>query len=91
VGHWWVILIILVVVLIIWGPGKMPEVGAGMGRAIHEFRNAMTGVRDTVVDATQMPASAQRSPEPPASSSAPPDAGTTERPVAAVPDDSPQR
>lgn len=85
VGHWWVIILILVVVLIVWGPGKMPDVGAGMGRAIREFRNAMAGVHDTVVDATQMPAQPPPPPPPPAS------AATTERPVAAVPDDTRSR
>ncbi len=80
--HWWIILLILVVVLIIWGPGKMPDVGAGMGRAIREFRNAMAGFQDTVVDATSMPPQPPPPPEPPASSAA-----NTERPAATVPDD----
>ncbi|MGP8161744.1 MAG: twin-arginine translocase TatA/TatE family subunit [Candidatus Dormibacteria bacterium] len=35
--------IVLVVVLIVWGPKKLPEVGAGMGRAIREFRSALSG------------------------------------------------
>jgi sec-independent protein translocase protein TatA len=53
---WWLIPLVLIVVLIIWGPGRMPEVGAGLGRAIREFRNAMTGVHDSVVNSTAMPA-----------------------------------
>jgi sec-independent protein translocase protein TatA len=39
--------IVLVVVLIVWGPRKLPEVGAGLGRAIHEFRNAVSGGPDS--------------------------------------------
>ncbi len=39
-GHIWLIGILLIIVLIIWGPGKLPEVGSGMGRAIREFRKA---------------------------------------------------
>jgi TatA/E family protein of Tat protein translocase len=39
-GHLWLIGIILVIVLIIWGPGKLPDVGSGLGRAIREFRKA---------------------------------------------------
>lgn len=39
-GHIWLIAILLIIVLIIWGPGKLPDVGAGMGRAIREFRKA---------------------------------------------------
>ena len=45
-GHIWLLLILLVVVLIIWGPGKLPDIGAGMGRAIREFRKAATDVRE---------------------------------------------
>src|SRR5580692_5625735 len=29
-GHFWLILLLLVAVLIIWGPGKLPDLGAGM-------------------------------------------------------------
>ena len=39
-GHIWLIAMLLLVVLIIWGPGKLPDVGSGMGRAIREFRKA---------------------------------------------------
>ena len=51
-GHFWLILLLLIVVLIIWGPGKLPDVGAGMGRAIREFKKATNEVRDTVVNAS---------------------------------------
>jgi sec-independent protein translocase protein TatA len=51
-GHFWLILLLLVVVLIIWGPGKLPDVGAGMGRAIREFRKATNEVKDSVVNAS---------------------------------------
>ena len=33
------LIIILVVVLIIFGVGKLPEIGGAMGKAIKEFRN----------------------------------------------------
>ena len=52
VSHWPLILIVLVIVLIIWGPGKLPDVGAGMGRAIREFRKASTETRDSFMQAT---------------------------------------
>lgn len=45
-GHIWLLLILLAIVLIIWGPGKLPDIGAGMGRAIREFRKAATDVRE---------------------------------------------
>ncbi len=39
-GHLPEIIIVLVVILIIWGPGKLPDVGAAMGKGIREFRKA---------------------------------------------------
>ena len=35
------LLVILVIVLIIFGPGKLPEVGNSLGRAIKGFKKAM--------------------------------------------------
>jgi sec-independent protein translocase protein TatA len=58
---WWVIPVILVIVLVVWGPGKMPEVGSGIGRAIREFRAALSGMHDPVADA---PRRAEVPPEP---------------------------
>ena len=74
-GHWWLILIILAIVLIIWGPGKLPDVGAGMGRAIREFRKASTETHDTIMQSVSgQPAPQQQpqSPPPPPVSEAPP-------------------
>jgi sec-independent protein translocase protein TatA len=34
---------ILVIVLIIFGPGKLPELGKGLGKGIREFKEAMKG------------------------------------------------
>jgi sec-independent protein translocase protein TatA len=45
-GHIWMVGILLIVVLIIWGPGKLPDVGSGMGRAIREFRKASSEARE---------------------------------------------
>ena len=73
-GHWWLILLLLIVVLIIWGPGKLPDVGAGMGRAIREFRKASSETRDTIINATATPAptsSAQPAPASTASNGVP--------------------
>ncbi|MFH1090322.1 MAG: twin-arginine translocase TatA/TatE family subunit [Pseudomonadota bacterium] len=36
----WELLIILVIVLIIFGAGKLPEIGAGLGKGIGNFRRA---------------------------------------------------
>ncbi len=57
-GHLWLILILLVIVLIIWGPGKLPDIGAGMGRAIREFRKASQETKDSFAG-TDAPAAAK--------------------------------
>jgi sec-independent protein translocase protein TatA len=36
------LLIILIVVLIIFGPGKLPALGSGMGNALRNFRKAVS-------------------------------------------------
>jgi TatA/E family protein of Tat protein translocase len=46
-GHLPELIILLVVILIIWGPGKLPDVGAAMGRGIREFRKASSETRDS--------------------------------------------
>lgn len=35
------VVFILVIALIFFGPGKLPELGAGLGKGIREFRKAM--------------------------------------------------
>ena len=37
------IILILVVVMIVFGVGRLPEVGSGVGKAIREFRSSLTG------------------------------------------------
>ncbi len=51
-GHVWILAILLVVVLIVWGPGKLPDVGSGMGRAIREFRKASSDTKEEFARAT---------------------------------------
>jgi sec-independent protein translocase protein TatA len=54
-GHMWLVLVVLVVVLILWGPGKLPDVGSGLGRAIREFRRTSTESHDEPPSAPQPP------------------------------------
>lgn len=35
--------IILVIVLVVFGAGKLPALGTGMGKSIQNFKKAMTG------------------------------------------------
>ncbi len=34
---------ILLIVLIIFGPGKLPDLGRGLGKGIREFKDALSG------------------------------------------------
>ena len=36
------LLFILVIALVVFGPGKLPELGAGLGKGIREFKKAMS-------------------------------------------------
>lgn len=40
------LILILLIVLIIFGPGKLPELGEGLGRSIREFKKAMKEGQD---------------------------------------------
>ena len=37
------LVLILVIALVVFGPGKLPEVGKALGKGIQEFRRATTG------------------------------------------------
>lgn len=51
-GHLPELIIVLVVILIIWGPGKLPDIGSAVGRGIREFRKASAETRDAMRAAT---------------------------------------
>ena len=42
-GHW-EILIVLVIALIIFGAGRLPEIGSGIGNAIRNFKKGVAEV-----------------------------------------------
>lgn len=53
------LVIILVIALLILGPGKLPEVGASLGKSIREFRKASSDVQESVkldTDTSPLPA-----------------------------------
>ena len=43
------LIIILVIVLIIFGAGKLPEIGSGLGKGIKNFKKAAHGVDEIEV------------------------------------------
>ena len=42
----WELLLILVIALVVFGPGKLPDVGRALGKSIHEFKKATTAVTE---------------------------------------------
>jgi sec-independent protein translocase protein TatA len=40
------LIIVLVIALIVLGPGKLPDVGAALGKGIREFRKASSDLND---------------------------------------------
>ena len=42
------LIILLIIALVVIGPGKLPEVGAALGKSIREFRRASTDVKEAV-------------------------------------------
>jgi sec-independent protein translocase protein TatA len=45
-GHWYILVLILVIVLIVYGPGKLPEVGGALGKAMREFRKTSSDIQE---------------------------------------------
>ena len=84
------LVIILVIALLILGPGKLPDVGAALGKSIREFRKASTDVQDAVkVDVSPLPAETPAAPIVPAQTTATPPAPIAAQPVVDAPPASP--
>lgn len=76
------LIIILVIALLILGPGRLPDVGAALGKGIREFRKAASDVQDSVKP--DAPASrTQATAAPAATEAAPPPSGATPIPTGA--------
>ena len=52
-GHLPLLIMLLVVAVIIFGPGKLPELGGALGRGIREFRKASDELKDEVTKAVE--------------------------------------
>jgi sec-independent protein translocase protein TatA len=79
------LIIILVIALIVIGPGRLPDVGAALGKSIREFRKASTDVADaTRLDANPT-APSNPNPNPTPASVVPPVAAPAPTPQPPVP------
>jgi sec-independent protein translocase protein TatA len=64
------LIILLVIVLIVFGPGKLPELGSAIGRGIREFRRESDKIIDEVkTSATEKESAPTVSSETPTASS----------------------
>ncbi len=61
------LILILAIALVIFGPGKLPELGSSLGKALREFR-------ESVKEVSEPPATTKAAPE------APKEASSEERP-----------
>jgi sec-independent protein translocase protein TatA len=92
------IIVILVIALIVVGPGRLPDVGAALGKSIREFRKASSDISEgTRLDASPVPPAAAPTPTPQPNVLAPtpttpqpnvlaPTSATAPAPIAAPPD-----
>lgn len=42
------VILVLLIALIVFGPGRLPEIGQAMGKSIREFRDATSGITDEI-------------------------------------------
>jgi len=46
------LIVLVILVLIIFGPGRLPELGGAVGRTLKEFRKATSDLKDEVTRST---------------------------------------
>ncbi|WP_196592837.1 Sec-independent protein translocase subunit TatA/TatB [Pectinatus sottacetonis] len=50
------LIVILIIGLVLFGPGKLPEVGRAVGKSINELKKATAGITDAPQQSSQQPA-----------------------------------
>ena len=58
------LLVIFAVVLLVFGPGKLPDVGRSIGEAIRGFKKALNEPESTPLEEPQQPSQAEKSSNP---------------------------
>jgi sec-independent protein translocase protein TatA len=46
----WELILILLIILVIFGAGKLPEIGANLGKGIKNFRKSVQETKDALPD-----------------------------------------
>ena len=57
------LLLILVIALLLFGPGKLPQIAANMGKSIREFKSALSAPDEVKVAAPAQQAPTQAEPQ----------------------------
>jgi sec-independent protein translocase protein TatA len=55
----WELILILGIALIVFGPGKLPEVGRSLGKSINEFKKASIDIKKQIEDEVKVEAPAK--------------------------------
>jgi sec-independent protein translocase protein TatA len=78
------LIIVLIIALLVIGPGKLPDVGAALGKSIREFRKASSDVEEaTRIDTAPIPpAPAPAAPPPVNTPATPPEPNVLHTPTA---------
>ena len=63
---WPELIILLIVVLIVFGPGKLPDIGNAIGRGVREFRKASDDIEAGIRGETKKPSAPPTAAPPPA-------------------------
>ncbi len=75
------LILILVIVLVIFGPGKLPDIGSAIGRGVREFRKASNELEDSLRGEPAQPPQQAQPPQPaqpPQQPAAPSDTSSTQ-------------
>lgn len=49
------LILILIIALILFGPGKLPEIGKALGRGVRDFKDALSGATSDPNDKDKLP------------------------------------
>jgi TatA/E family protein of Tat protein translocase len=83
------LIFILVLALLIFGPGKLPEIGKSVGKALGEFKRASNDLKRTIEDEVEKATKVEPKPDPtdpvPAPAAAAVAEAPTEIPAGSVP------
>lgn len=44
------LILILIIALVLFGPGKLPEIGKALGRGVRDFKDAVNGIESSGKD-----------------------------------------